>query len=72
MSGALGTAGSTIIDNISKGNIITEGLQKNVGSTVSGIAGGLAANYAGQGISSLMGNSNLGKFTGGATSSALG
>jgi len=72
MSGTLGSVGNTLLDNFIKGNTLYEGLGKNAISGASGALGGLAASQVGKGITSIMGDSNLGRFTGGAASSALG
>lgn len=63
-SSGLSSAGNTILNNAVKGANLIDGLSKNVSSSMGGAAAGLAANYLGKGITSAMGNSNLGKFTG--------
>jgi hypothetical protein len=59
-------------DNLIKGVGLTEGLSKNVGSSLAGAGAGLAANYLGKGITSLMGDSRLGRATGQGISTGLG
>ena len=71
-SSGVQSAGDTMVNNLVKGQTLTEGLGQNVRGSAGGALGGLAASYAGQGVSQLMGNSKLGKFTGGAVSSAGG
>lgn len=71
-SSGLGSAGNTILSNIVKGENFLQGVSQNVGASIAGTAAGLGANYIGQGITSLMGNSKLGKFTGQATATTAG
>ena len=68
----LGSVGSTVLDNYLKGNTLMQGIGKNLGASLQGAASGLAADFAGKGVNALMGDSKLGNFMGGATSSALG
>lgn len=62
----------TLGNNLLKGQVLTEGLAKNAGTSLAGAGAGIAANYIGKGISGLMGNSKIGKFTGQATATGLG
>ena len=59
-------------DNLIKGVGLMNGLEKNVGSSLAGAGAGLAANYLGQGITSLMGDSRLGRAVGQGVSTGLG
>lgn len=59
-------------DNLIKGVGLMNGLEKNVGSSLAGAGAGLAANYIGQGITSLMGDSRLGRAVGQGVSTGLG
>ena len=68
----LGSVGSTVLDNYLKGNTLMQGIGKNLGASLQGAASGLAADFAGKRVNALMGDSKLGNFIGGATSSALG
>ena len=71
-SSGISSTGSTIADNLIKGDALTKGLGKNVGSALEGAATGIAANYIGQGISSLGGNSRLSSAAGAGVASGLG
>jgi hypothetical protein len=51
-------------NNILKGTSLTQGLGKNVGSSVAGAGAGLAANYIGKGITSALGDSKLARGIG--------
>ena len=68
----LGSVGGTMLSNYLKGNTLMQGVSKNLGASLQGAASGLAADFAGKGVNALMGDSKLGNFAGGATSSALG
>ena len=63
-SSGLNSTGNTIFNNVAKGEMFSQGLSQNVGQSVGNAALGIGANYVGQGISSVMGNSMLGRFTG--------
>lgn len=63
-SSGLGSAGNTVLNNVVKGENFLKGVSQNAGASIAGTAAGLGANYLGQGITSLMGNSKIGKFTG--------
>ena len=67
-SSALGTMGS----NLLKGQALTEGLGQDVGSSLSGTVAGIAANYAGKGITSLIGNNYTGRAVGAGAATGLG
>jgi hypothetical protein len=59
-------------DNLIKGVGLMNGLEKDVGSSLAGAGAGLAANYIGQGITSAMGDSRLGRAVGQGISTGLG
>ena len=71
-SQGVSSAGNNMADNLIKGVGLTEGLSKDVGSSLAGTGAGLAANYIGKGITSLMGDSRLGRATGQGISTGLG
>ena len=71
-SSGINSAGNTIIDNIIKGQSLTTGLGKNVGTSVAGTGAGLASNLIGQGITSLGGDSRLSKGIGQGVATGLG
>lgn len=71
-SNATMSAGDTITRNLIRGQSFAQGLGQNVRGSVGGAAAGLASNYLGKGITSAMGNSNLGKFTGAAAANVGG
>ena len=71
-SQGISSAGNTMANNVMMGSSLTSGLGQNIRGSVGGAAGGLAAGYLGKGVTSLMGNSKLGKFTGGAIASGGG
>ena len=66
------TATDTMANNIIKGTSLTQGLGKNVGSSVAGAGAGLAANYIGKGITSALGDSKLARGIGQGISTGLG
>lgn len=76
MGGLFSSASSSALGNLSsnilKGNALTQGMGKDMLGSVGGAAAGIAANYAGRGITKAMGNSNLGKFTGAAAANVGG
>ena len=59
-------------DNIIKGQALSQGLGRNVGASVGGAVAGVAANYIGQGINALGGNSKLSRGIGAGVSTGLG
>ena len=63
-SSGISSVGNTIGDNLLKGVALTKGLGINAAASLAGAGAGLAANYMGQGITSLMGDSRLGKAVG--------
>lgn len=63
-SSGLGSAGNTIFNNLAKGQTFADGLGKNALSSMGNAVVGIGANLVGQGITGIMGNSKLGKFTG--------
>ena len=66
------TATDTMANNILKGTSLTQGLGKNVGSSVASVGAGLAANYIGKGINALGGNSMLSRGIGQGVATGLG
>ena len=71
-STGISTGVQTMADNVIKGNALTYGLGKNVGSALSGTAAGLAGNAIGQGIESLGGHSKLSKGIGAGLANGIG
>lgn len=71
-SQGVSSAGNTLATNIMKGRALTEGLSKNAGASIAGAGAGLAANYIGQGITSLGGNSMLSRGIGQGVATGLG
>lgn len=70
-SSGLNSVGNTVLNNTIKKQILTDGLGKNALGSIKGTGIGLGSNLVGKSITSAMGNSKLGKFTGAASSSAL-
>lgn len=66
------TATDTMANNIIKGTSLTQGLGKNVGSSVAGAGAGLAANYVGKGITAALGDSKLARGIGQGVATGLG
>jgi len=71
-SQGVSTATDTMANNIIKGTSLTQGLGKNVGSSVVGTGAGIAANYIGQGITSALGDSKLARGIGQGVATGLG
>ena len=71
-SNTLSSAGNTISNNLLKGNTLTQGLGQNIGSSLSGVVAGVAGDQIGKGITSLMGNSKLGKGVGAGLANGIG
>lgn len=71
-SSGLSTAGNTVLNNIVKKQNLVQGLASNMGETLAGSGVGLAANYIGQGINSLGGNSMLSRGIGQGVATGLG
>lgn len=71
-SSGINSAGNNITNNIIKGNALTQGLTKDAGSSLAGTGAGLAANYVGQGINALGGNSMLSRGVGQGVATGLG
>lgn len=63
-SSGVSSAANTMGNNILKGAALGEGLAQNAGASLAGAGVGLAANYVGQGITSAMGDSRLGRAVG--------
>ena len=71
-SSGVSSAGNTIADNLLKGEALTQGVMQNAGASIAGAGAGIAANYIGQGITSAMGDSRLGRAVGQGISTGLG
>ena len=71
-SSGISSAGNTMANNALKGTYLTKGLGQNVGVSMAGAGSGLAANYIGQGINSLGGNSMLSRGLGAGVATGLG
>ena len=71
-SQGVSSAGDTLTTNLMKGQALTQGLGRNMGGSLAGAGTGLAANYIGQGISSMMGDSRLGQAIGSGVATGLG
>ena len=71
-SQGINTAANTMGNNLMKGVSLTEGLGKNVGSSLAGAGAGIAANYIGQGINALGGDSMLSRGIGQGVATGLG
>lgn len=65
-------AGKTLVDNIIRGQAVGQGMMQNFGSGLAATGVGIASNYLGKGITSLMGNSKLGRGVGAGVSTAAG
>ena len=63
-SSGISSAANTIGNNIIKGSALMGGLGQNMGASLAGAGAGLAANYMGQGITNLMGDTRLGRAVG--------
>ena len=63
-SQGVSSAGNTMATNLVKGQALTQGLEQNVGQSVSGAALGLGANLVGQGINSIGGDTRLSRGIG--------
>ena len=71
-SSGIGSSLNTIGNNIIKGSSLLEGLGKNAGASLVGAGAGIAANYIGQGINALGGDSMLSRGIGQGIASGLG
>ena len=71
-SSGISSAGNNISNNLLKGTSLLDGLGKDVGSSLAGAGAGLAANYIGQGINALGGDSRLSRAIGQGVSTGLG
>lgn len=58
-SQGIGSTADTMANNILRGTSLTQGLAKNVGSSLAGAGAGIAANYIGQGLNNLGGDTML-------------
>ena len=71
-SSGVGSSLNTIGNNIIKGSSLLEGLGKNAGASLAGAGAGIAANYIGQGINALGGDSMLSRGIGQGIATGLG
>lgn len=71
-SSGISSAGNNISNNLLKGTSLIDGLGKDVGSSLAGAGAGIAANYIGQGINSLGGDSRLSRGIGQGVATGLG
>ena len=71
-SSGISSTTNTITNNLLKGDILTKGLSQNVGTSLAGAGSGILANYIGQGINALGGNSKLSRGIGAGVSTGLG
>lgn len=71
-SNTLSSAGNTISNNLLKGTTLTQGLGQNIGSSLSGVVAGVAGDQIGKGVTSLMGDSKLGKGVGAGLANSIG
>lgn len=71
-SQGISSSADTLSNNILKGTSLSEGLLQNAGASIAGAGAGIAANYIGQGINSLGGNSMLSRGIGQGVATGLG
>ena len=71
-SSGISSAGNTMANNLLKGNLLMEGVGKNASASLAGAGAGLVANYLGQGINFLGGNSMLSRGIGQGIATGLG
>ena len=71
-SQGVSSTADTMANNIIKGTTLTNGLGKNVGTSLAGAGVGIASNYIGQGINSALGDSKLSKGFGQGIATGLG
>ena len=71
-SSGISSATDTLSNNILKGTSLTDGLARNAGASIAGAGAGIAANYIGQGINSLGGNTMLSRGIGQGVATGLG
>ena len=71
-SSGVSSAGNTIGNNLLKGSSLLNGLSQNVGTSLAGAGAGLVANYIGQGINALGGDSRLSRGIGQGVATGLG
>ena len=71
-SSGVSSTTNSITNNILKGTSLMDGLGKDVGSSLAGAGAGLASNYLGKGITSMMGDSRLGRAVGQGVATGLG
>jgi len=71
-SSGVSSAGNTITNNLIKGEALTQGVMQNAGASIAGAGAGIAANYLGQGINALGGDTRLSRAIGQGVSTGLG
>ena len=71
-SSGISSAGNTMANNVLKGTALTNGVLQNSGSAMAGAGAGIAANYIGQGINSLGGDTRLSRGIGAGVATGLG
>lgn len=71
-SNGITSVSDTFTKNLVKGDSLTAGLGKNVGTTLGGVGAGVAGNLLGKGITSLGGNTALSRGLGQGISTAVG
>ena len=71
-SSGISSSGNTIANNLIKGEALTQGLGKNVGSSLAGVTAGLVGQGLGAGINALGGNSVLSRGLGAGVATGVG
>ena len=71
-SSGISSAGNTVADNLLKGEALTQGVMQNAGASIAGAGAGIVANYLGQGINALGGDTRLSRAIGQGVSTGLG
>lgn len=71
-SNGLSSVGNGAIDNLIKGQALTQGLAQNAGASLAGAGVGIAANYLGKGVTAAMGDSRLGRGVGAGLATGIG
>ena len=71
-SSGINSATNTMSNNILKGQVLTEGLGKNMGTALAGTGVGIAANYLGRGINELGGDTRLSRAIGAGVATGVG
>lgn len=71
-SSGITSGASAIGNNLLKGSVWSDNILKDTGASLAGTAVGIGANYLGQGVNSLGGDTYTSRFAGQATSTGLG